>query len=36
MDTEQIRIEGLTPEDLSQKSDEELAALAEKIRRKQR
>lgn len=36
MDTEQIRIEGLTPEDLSQKSDEELAALAEKIRRKSR
>lgn len=36
MDTEQIRIEGLTPDDLSQKSDEELAALKEKIRRKSR
>lgn len=35
MDTEQIRvIEGLTPEDLATKSDEELAALRAKLVRK--
>jgi hypothetical protein len=36
MDTEQIRIEGLTPQNLSDLSDEELIALEAKIRRKQR
>ena len=35
MDTDQIRIEGIGPDDLAAKSDEELAALKAKLVRKQ-